>query len=318
MFYKSNPTKRLTFVLAASIFVGEALIMLLISYLGPFSVLRGMWLDATLLTSLMVPLVYFTVSLPVKKHINRLRTAEALAIKEKEEAKAALLERDGLISGLLKAKNQVLATQDQTLSLLNALASAKDNETGHHIVRTQNYVLALAQRLRQMGQYAGELDPYTIDLLFKAAPLHDIGKMGIPDEILKKPGAFTQEERQMMNTHTTIGAAILDTAKLNLGDGEDVISMAAKIAGCHHEKWNGTGYPEGLSGDAIPLAARIMSVADFYDALVGERAYKKSWTHESAAAEILKQKGLAFDPIVVDAFVLEKDHFKQISEGYRD
>lgn len=215
-------------------------------------------------------------------------------------------------------KSKALILESQMLSSLNALAMARDNETGNHIIRTQIYVKILGLRLREMGHYSKELDNLKIDLLVKAAPLHDVGKVGIPDNILHKPGPLNDEEWLIMKTHTTIGEAVLSSSELEFEGDNGVVKMALKIAGGHHEKWDGTGYPRGLKGEDIPLPARIMAIADVYDALVSDRVYKAGWSHEEAIKEIVSKRGSHFDPLLVDAFILENDHFKTIANKYRD
>ncbi|MBU3564243.1 HD-GYP domain-containing protein [Polynucleobacter sp. Tro8-14-1] len=210
------------------------------------------------------------------------------------------------------------AIEDGMLNSLNALSMVRDNETGNHILRTKNYVRALAERLRSSGVYADELTLKAIENFVKAAPLHDIGKVGIPDEILKKPGSLTDDEWQTMKTHANLGKDVLSAAKLKDAKNTHVLDAAIKIAGCHHENWDGSGYPLGLKGDEIPLPARLMSLADTYDALVNERVYKKKWSHEEACLEISRLKGIRFDPHIVEAFIQEKDNFLRISELYRD
>jgi len=206
--------------------------------------------------------------------------------------------------------------EDNILSILNSLALARDNETGHHILRTQKYVHALAIRLKSIGFYGAQLEEAYVDILYKAAPLHDIGKVGIPDQILNKPGRLTVEERNIMMTHAAMGASILEVAKDKIENTNDVLSVASTIAESHHEKWDGTGYPAGLKGNAIPLSARIMALADVYDALTSVRPYKKAWTHEDASEEIIRNSGIAFDPAVVEAFISEKSYFKEVAEGF--
>ena len=207
------------------------------------------------------------------------------------------------------------------LSSLNALALARDNETGSHIIRTQEYVKCLAERLRDQDAYADELSDKTIASLYKAAPLHDVGKVGIPDHILYKEGSLSRDEWGIMKTHTTIGEYILSSAKSQLDDDvdkDDVIEAAIEIAGAHHERWDGQGYPKGLHGLEIPLPARIMALADMYDALVSERVYKKEWTHQDAVNEILDKKGSHFDPLVVDAFIAANAKFHEIAQQHKD
>lgn len=207
------------------------------------------------------------------------------------------------------------------LSSLNALALARDNETGSHIVRTQAYVKRLAERLRANGTYADQLSDKKIESFFKAAPLHDIGKVGIPDHILYKEGSLNKDEWGIMKTHTSIGEYVLSSAKAQLTEEveeDDVMDAAIEIASSHHERWDGQGYPKGISGTQIPLSARIMALADMYDALVSERVYKHGWDHQDAVNEIVKKSGSHFDPLVVDAFIAEKDEFQAIAQNHKD
>jgi hypothetical protein len=216
------------------------------------------------------------------------------------------------------ANKKAEQTETQLLSSLNALAKARDDETGNHIIRTQNYVRLLALRLRNSGHYIESLSDQSIELLFKAAPLHDIGKVGIPDRILLKNGRFTDDEWTIMKNHALIGESVLSSANTTHEGGSEVIAKAIKIAGGHHEKWDGTGYPRGLAGEDIPLEARVMSLADMYDALLSERPYKKAWTHEEAVTEIISRRDTQFDPLIVDAFIAEQDAFKDISAKLKD
>lgn len=202
--------------------------------------------------------------------------------------------------------------EEQMLSTLQSLASSRDNETGKHLVRTQAYVRLLCHSLRSMGCYVEALTDDYIDQLVRVTPLHDIGKVGIPDEVLLKHGPHDAREREIMKTHAALGERIL---KLSGAASNDLlIQTAAAMAGSHHEHWDGTGYPQGLVGEAIPLAARIMALADIYDALTTSRVYKAAWSHEDATAEILRQKGKGLDPLVVEAFMNEKEAFRQIAE----
>ena len=217
------------------------------------------------------------------------------------------------------ANRKVEQTEMQYLATLNALAKARDNETGNHVLRTQEFVRLLALRLRAQGRYIEQLSDESIELMVKAAPLHDIGKIGIPDGILlKSDGPLTDEEWIIMKTHTLIGESVLGALDVERDLESDMVAKAIRIAGGHHEKWDGSGYPRGLQGEAIPLEARIMALADMYDALVSKRVYKKSWTHDEAVKEILSKRGSHFDPKVVDAFMSELDSFKAISEQYQD
>ena len=217
-----------------------------------------------------------------------------------------------------KLENKIDDSQYEAINLLVALAVSRDDETGGHLIRTQKYNFAIGTRLLQLGFYVDQLDNNLIEMISRAAPLHDIGKVAIPDSILRKPSHLTEEEWEIMRTHTSLGASILHSTKKNGKFQNDVIRIAADIAASHHERWNGTGYPAGLSGEDIPLSARIMALSDMYDALVSVRPYKKSWTHEQAAEEIIRNKNIAFDPLIVEAFVLEKDNFKEIKNKFRD
>ena len=222
----------------------------------------------------------------------------------------------------IKASQKAMDREEQMMASLNALALARDNETGNHIVRTQYYVKALADRLIADGHYPDEMNSRIASLLFKAAPLHDIGKIGKPDHVLLKPGPLTDAEWEIMKTHTTIGESVLLSAEQQTmsedGSMDDVVMVAVQIAGCHHEKWDGTGYPRGLAGRSIPLSARIMSIADMYDALISERVYKESWTHDQAVQEIVSKSGSNFDPVLVQAFLADKEKFKSIADKFKD
>lgn len=201
---------------------------------------------------------------------------------------------------LLHEKEQVIATQESTIRSLCSLAEIRDNETGNHIWRTQRYVRALAKRLSALPQFAAELSDDTIGLLFRSAPLHDIGKVAIPDAILLKPGKLTDEEWIVMKRHAEYGRDALVQVQGNGNSNVSFLKYAREIAYCHHEKWDGSGYPQGLSGCAIPLSARIMAVADVYDALISKRVYKPAFAHEKAIGMIILGRATHFDPQIVD------------------
>lgn len=188
-----------------------------------------------------------------------------------------------------EALQEVARAHHEALFLLALAAEYKDDDTGVHIVRIGFLAEAMATFLGQPRAYA--------QLLRKAAPMHDIGKIGIPDSVLKKPGGFTQEERQIMNTHATIGADILGKSRIAL------FQMASEVALTHHERWDGKGYPAGTSGDAIPLSGRITTVVDFYDALTMDRVYRRAFSHETALNMMAAERGKAFDPDIVDCFM---------------
>ncbi|MEB3184112.1 MAG: two-component system response regulator [Cyanobacteriota bacterium] len=223
-----------------------------------------------------------------------------------------------LAEEVIKRTAEVEAVQDTTILAMASLAETRDNETGAHIKRTQHYVQALAQHLQANPAYAKELTPEKIDILFKSAPLHDIGKVGIPDAILLKPGGLTDEEFEIMKTHTTLGKVTIEQAEASLRSPSSFLVTAKEIAYCHHEKWNGSGYPQGLAGDQIPLPARLMALADVYDALVSERVYKAAFSHEVASGIIVEGSGTHFDPTVVEAFLALSDRFQEIRRLYSD
>jgi putative two-component system response regulator len=213
---------------------------------------------------------------------------------------------------------ELSAIQDVTIHAMASLAETRDNETGNHIRRTQHYVRVLAEHLREHPRFRHFLDDATIKLLFKSAPLHDIGKIGIPDRILLKPGRFTPEEFEIMKTHTTLGRDAIAHAELQLGMDVDFLRLAKEIAYSHQEKWDGSGYPEGLAGDAIPISARLMAVADVYDALISRRVYKEGMPHDKAVGIILEGRGSHFDPDVCDAFAACLPVFQEIAARFAD
>lgn len=210
--------------------------------------------------------------------------------------------------------------QDASMRALASLAETRDNETGNHILRTQAYVNVLANELAKSPQHAAALTPTMIDSYTKAAPLHDIGKVGIPDEILYKPGKFEPEEWAIMKSHARIGSdAIWRAIKKEEDQTElDFLHIAMDIANYHHEKWDGSGYPEGLKGKRIPLSARLMALADVFDALISKRVYKSAFDIDKAIEIIVDGKGRHFDPEIVDAFLARLDDFRTIAARYRD
>jgi putative two-component system response regulator len=213
---------------------------------------------------------------------------------------------------------EIVAIQDVTIQVVTSLAETRDNETGNHIRRTQFYVKALAQHLNDHPRFSACLTDRNIEMLFKSAPLHDIGKIGIPDKVLLKPGRFTPEEFDIMKTHTTLGRNAIEEAERRLGVRVDFLQTAKEIAFSHQEKWDGSGYPEGLAGDAIPVSARLMAVADVYDALISRRVYKAGMSHEAAVEIMLEGKGKHFDPDILDAFLQIREQFRAIAREYAD
>ncbi len=211
-----------------------------------------------------------------------------------------------------------LAIQNATIQVVTSLAETRDPETGNHIRGTQHYVRALATQLARDPRHAQQLGSECIDTLYRSAPLHDIGKVGIPDQILLKPGRLTPEEFGIMKQHARLGVEAIERAEQQLGMQVDFLRTAKQIAGGHHEKWDGTGYPEGLRGEDIPLAARLMGVADVYDALISRRVYKDSMPHAAAMAIMRRGRGSHFDPEVLDAFLAIEPEIQAIAARYAD
>lgn len=221
--------------------------------------------------------------------------------------------------------------KDVSLSALAMLAEKRDNETGNHLHRTRSYVEALMSHLSNHPRFSSQLSVKQRALIAKAAPLHDIGKVGIPDKILLKPGRFTPEEFEIMKEHAQIGSdAIEEAIQLVLGQSDELLQaprgesalafleMARQIAVGHHEKWDGSGYPRGLSGDAIPVCARLMALADVFDALICRRHYKQAFPIAEVVAIISEGRGKHFDPDIVDAFMHLQDQFLAIASRYPD
>lgn len=218
---------------------------------------------------------------------------------------------------ILANLRELILTQDITIESMASLAEYRDKETGGHIQRTRLYVKLLAEHLKHQEKFKQFLNDDHIDLLYKSAPLHDIGKVGIPDKILRKPTPLEKEEQEIMKTHTTIGYQVIDASIRKLGK-KSFLFIAGEIAHCHHEKWDGTGYPRGLKEEAIPISARLMALADVYDALVSERIYKHPVAHGFAVDVIQKGRGTHFDPDVVDAFIEIHEQFRRVAENFAD
>ena len=257
------------------------------------------------------------ITKPISPPIVLARVETHLAIKRVQDF---LKDKNTFLnSEINKRTAEIMAIQDVTINAMASLAETRDNETGNHIRRTQRYVKVLAEKLRFNPRFAHFLnDDKTIELLYKSAPLHDIGKVGIPDRILLKPGRFEPEEFEIMKTHTTLGRDAILQAEKDLGVEMPFLKYAKEIAYSHQEKWDGSGYPEGLSGDDIPISARLMAVADVYDALISRRVYKAPMPHEKAVEIIKEGKGSHFDPDMADAFLELQDEFKKIAAAYAD
>ena len=214
--------------------------------------------------------------------------------------------------------SQVNRLQEASITVMVSLAEFRDECTGWHIKRTQEFVKTLALDLAQLPALTNLLTAEYIEKLFKSAPLHDIGKIGIPDNVLLKPGKLTTEEFEVMKTHAEKGADMLRKAQQYASDEDGFLEVAIEIAHYHHEKWDGSGYPKKLSGDAIPLSARIMAVADVFDALTTARPYKLPFSHQEAYDMIMSSSGSHFDPTVVSAFVKSQDRFVEIASTWID
>ncbi len=239
-------------------------------------------------------------------------------------------ENDWLEREVAHRMHENILIQDLNVRALACLAEARDNETGHHIVRTQFYVELLARHLMNHERFKEALAGNRLGMVVKAAPLHDIGKVGIPDAILLKPGKLTIEEFEIMKTHAEIGAHAISKAMEQALAGADdnaaeqavgafaFMQVANEISLCHHEKWDGSGYPRGLAGDAIPASARLMALADVFDALTCRRVYKAPIPLEKATQIIEEGKGTHFDPEVVNAFLACHQRFAEIAERFAD
>ncbi|RNC28785.1 MAG: Cyclic di-GMP phosphodiesterase response regulator RpfG [Candidatus Dichloromethanomonas elyunquensis] len=220
--------------------------------------------------------------------------------------------RDKLEEIVREKTSELRLTRDVTIETLGTLAEYRDPETGGHIKRTMNYVRFLAEKLRNHPNFESFLSDETIENLWKSAPLHDVGKVGVPDSILLKQGKLTPEEYTEMQKHTIFGRDALTTSVSKLGTNS-FLKIAQEMAYTHHEKWNGSGYPQGLKGEQIPISGRLMAVADVYDALITSRVYKPALSHYQAVNIIRECRGKAFDPQIVDVFLQFKDHFHRIA-----
>ncbi len=256
------------------------------------------------------------ITKPVSPPILLARVHTHLTLKA---AKDFLKDQNAYLESEVQRRTQeVSMIQDVTIMAMASLAETRDNETGNHIRRTQNYVRILARQLQGHPRFAAFLSDANIELLYKSAPLHDIGKVGIPDRILLKPGKLTPEEFEIMKTHTTLGRDAILHAEVRLNSPNTFLRFARDIAYAHQEKWDGSGYPLGLRGDEIPVAARLMAVADVYDALISRRVYKPPFPHEQAVQIISEGRGKHFDPDMVDAFLQVAEDFRSIAATFAD
>lgn len=253
---------------------------------------------------------------PISPPILMARVHTHLALREAR--KVLEWQNTALEEQVERRTRQLVSLQDAIIIALASLAETRDNETGHHIRRTQHYIRALAIQLRRMQRFADYIDDKFLSIIYKTAPLHDIGKVGVPDRILQKPGLLVPEEVEEMRKHTIHGRDTIIAAEKIMDEPEEFLTFAREITYSHHEKWDGSGYPQGLKGGDIPLPARLMALVDVYDALTAKRIYKDALSHE-AAVEIIKEgRGTHFDPDMVDAFVTIHSRFASIAQQFRE
>ena len=257
------------------------------------------------------------ITKPIKPAIVQARVRTQL---EAKQARDGLQDQNAALEAEVArrmAENDLI--QQVSIRALAHLAEIRDPETGNHILRTQAYVRLLASALAGHPRFAETLSPDYIDLLSRSAPLHDIGKVGIPDHILLKPGKLTPEEWVIMQRHAELGANLIKTVQREIGTANtDFLNYAYQIALSHHERWDGSGYPQGLAGDAIPLSARLMAVADVYDALTSRRVYKLALTHANAIAFMQVERGRHFDPDILDCMLKLTTDFQDIARCFAD
>jgi putative two-component system response regulator len=245
--------------------------------------------------------------------IARVKTHMSLAIARKE----LKLQNELLESKVAERTKELVLTQEITIDTLAGLAEYRDPETGGHIQRTKYYLQALAQHLKDLPEYREILTRETIELMTKSAPLHDVGKVGTPDHILLKPGKLSPEEFEKMKEHTTIGYSTLSRAEKKLGHNS-FLTFAKEIAWSHHEKWDGSGYPNSLKGDSIPVSGRLMAIADVYDALISKRVYKPPFSHKTAISIMIEGRGKHFDPFMLGMFIKIEEEIRKIALNFAD
>ena len=253
---------------------------------------------------------------PVSPPILTARMKTHLALKRSRD----ILESQNhfLDEEIQRRTKDVSIVQEASIMAMAALAETRDYETGCHLQRAKLYIKELAEYMSKTEKFKDVLTPGKIKMIVISSPLHDIGKIGIPDHILLKPGPLTDDEYEVMKKHTVLGRDAIMCAEKLIGNMETFLTCAREIAYSHHEKWDGSGYPQRLSGEDIPLPARLMAVVDAYDALTSRRIYKEAITHEEAVSIIQADTGKHFDPDVVRAFLTLQEQFKYISERYMD
>jgi putative two-component system response regulator len=252
------------------------------------------------------------IAKPARPRIVLARVRTHLDLKH---ANDRLVDQNTYLEGEISRRVEELATlQNLSIHALAHLAEKRDPETGKHLRRTQEYTKILARELARRPEYADALTPYVIDLLAKSAPLHDIGKVGIPDHILLKPGLLEPGEYEVMQGHCMMGWEAIASAEHDTDRPADYLCFAKEIARHHHEKWDGTGYPDGLAGLEIPLSARIMALADAFDAMVSWRTYRDPLPFAEARKRIHQSRGSHFEPTIVDAFEAVAEHMEEVAK----
>jgi putative two-component system response regulator len=256
------------------------------------------------------------IAKPMSPPIVRARVKSHLAL---HQAQRQLADQNEILEQRVKERTEeLMQTKDVAIYCMASLAETRDYETGRHILRTQNYIRVLAEHLKHHPKYADYLQSEeTIDMLCKTSALHDIGKVGIPDRILLKPGKLDPDEWLQMQKHAQYGHDALLRAEQELGS-TDFLQLAREIAYTHHERWDGSGYPQGLKGEDIPISGRLMAMADIYDALITKRVYKEAFSHLEAVEIVKDSAGTHFDPEMVTAFLQLQDRFLEIASQYRD
>lgn len=238
---------------------------------------------------------------------------------ELKQARERLEDENLRLESIIRARmRENETTQSATIAALASLAEVRDGDTGRHIARTQAYVRLLADYLKKLPRDRDELTESNIELMVKSAPLHDIGKVGIPDQVLLKPGALDAAQWPTMRHHAAMGAQALERAERQVNARLPFLHYAKQIARWHHERWDGAGYPDGLAGDVIPLSARLMAVADVFDALISARVYKSAMGFDAARDIMIKGRGTHFDPVVLDAFLAQFDAVCAIARAQAD
>jgi len=259
---------------------------------------------------------------PCNPVLLRARVASSIAKKRAHDSEERHRDQLHMLNAQLEQRvseqvTQITAGQLTTIFAMSKLAESKDPETGAHLDRLREYCKLVATHLARVDGYRDQIDEGFIDTIYAASPLHDIGKVGVPDDILLKPGKLTEEEWRVMKTHTTIGAETLRAVDRE-HPGSAFVRMGIEIAEGHHERWDGSGYPYGVQGISIPLSARILALADVYDALTSVRCYKRAFSHGESRAIILEGRATHFDPGVVDAFLETEAEFVRIREYFQD